>query len=161
MQAVKPKKQVKLTKANQTKKSMKMSTKKTLQKRSKRSFSSGFSTNDPRFSTINADVDRLAQTRAMPFTRLAKLPNGLRIGTEQQDSGLTTICVSIDAGSRYETEKNNGTAHFLGMFFIWGVLWEPFWIVLKKSLITTLSFSVLFQITQSTFCLTLISLFLI
>ncbi|XP_028667409.1 mitochondrial-processing peptidase subunit beta [Erpetoichthys calabaricus] len=49
----------------------------------------------------------------VPETKLTSLENGLRVASE--DSGLTTCTVGlwIDAGSRYENEKNNGTAHFL------------------------------------------------
>ncbi|KAG8142671.1 putative Mitochondrial-processing peptidase subunit beta-like protein [Naja naja] len=49
----------------------------------------------------------------VPETKVSTLDNGLRVASE--DSGLTTCTVGlwIDAGSRYENEKNNGTAHFL------------------------------------------------
>ncbi|XP_028933791.2 mitochondrial-processing peptidase subunit beta isoform X2 [Ornithorhynchus anatinus] len=49
----------------------------------------------------------------VPETRVTSLENGLRVASE--DSGLSTCTVGlwIDAGSRYENEKNNGTAHFL------------------------------------------------
>jgi len=48
-----------------------------------------------------------------PETRVTKLDNGLRVASE--DNGLSTCTVGlwIDAGSRYETNENNGTAHFL------------------------------------------------
>ncbi|XP_064300465.1 mitochondrial-processing peptidase subunit beta isoform X2 [Phalacrocorax carbo] len=49
----------------------------------------------------------------VPETRVSPLENGLQVASE--DSGLSTCTVGlwIDAGSRYENEKNNGTAHFL------------------------------------------------
>ncbi|KAJ7331283.1 hypothetical protein OS493_020073 [Desmophyllum pertusum] len=49
----------------------------------------------------------------VPETKVTTLANGLRVATE--DSGLSTATVGlwIDAGSRFETEKNNGVAHFL------------------------------------------------
>uniref|UniRef100_A0A8C1IT28 Peptidase (mitochondrial processing) beta n=1 Tax=Cyprinus carpio TaxID=7962 RepID=A0A8C1IT28_CYPCA len=49
----------------------------------------------------------------VPETKVTTLDNGLRVASE--DSGLTTCTVGlwIDAGSRYENERNNGTAHFL------------------------------------------------
>jgi len=49
----------------------------------------------------------------MPETRVTTLDNGIRVVTE--DSGILTSTVGlwIDAGSRYETESNNGVAHFL------------------------------------------------
>uniref|UniRef100_H2ZL90 Mitochondrial-processing peptidase subunit beta n=1 Tax=Ciona savignyi TaxID=51511 RepID=H2ZL90_CIOSA len=48
-----------------------------------------------------------------PETRVTQLANGLRVASE--DSGISTCTVGlwIDAGSRYETNENNGTAHFL------------------------------------------------
>uniref|UniRef100_A0A8D1QJP0 Peptidase M16 N-terminal domain-containing protein n=1 Tax=Sus scrofa TaxID=9823 RepID=A0A8D1QJP0_PIG len=64
--------------------------------------------------------NRLRSTQAatqvflnVPETRVTCLENGLRVASE--DSGLSTCTVGlwIDAGSRYENEKNNGTAHFL------------------------------------------------
>ncbi len=49
----------------------------------------------------------------VPETEVTKLDGGLRIASE--DSGIPTATVGlwIDAGSRYEYEKNNGVAHFL------------------------------------------------
>ncbi|XP_054724626.1 mitochondrial-processing peptidase subunit beta-like [Uloborus diversus] len=49
----------------------------------------------------------------VPETKVSQLSNGLRIATE--DSGIPTCTVGlwIDAGSRHETECNNGVAHFL------------------------------------------------
>ncbi|XP_026183044.1 mitochondrial-processing peptidase subunit beta isoform X1 [Mastacembelus armatus] len=49
----------------------------------------------------------------VPETKVTSLENGLRVASE--DAGLTTCTVGlwIDAGSRYENERNNGTAHFL------------------------------------------------
>jgi len=47
-------------------------------------------------------------------TKVTTLPNGLRVATETVPFADTaTIGVWIDAGSRYETAKTNGTAHFL------------------------------------------------
>ncbi|KAF7489393.1 Mitochondrial-processing peptidase subunit beta [Sarcoptes scabiei] len=49
----------------------------------------------------------------VPETRCSTLSNGIRIVTE--DSGIPTCTIGlwIDAGSRYETNENNGVAHFL------------------------------------------------
>lgn len=49
----------------------------------------------------------------VPETKVTTLRNGLRVASE--DSGLSTCTVGlwIDAGSRYENQMNNGTAHFL------------------------------------------------
>ncbi|KAJ8301794.1 hypothetical protein KUTeg_020781 [Tegillarca granosa] len=49
----------------------------------------------------------------VPETRVTTLGNGLRVATEDSGAPTCTVGVWIDAGSRYENEKNNGTAHFL------------------------------------------------
>ena len=49
-----------------------------------------------------------------PITETTTLPNGLTIATESHPHAQTaTVGVWIDAGSRAETDKTNGTAHFL------------------------------------------------
>lgn len=49
-----------------------------------------------------------------PFTEVSTLSNGLTIATEANPSAQTaTVGVWIDAGSRAETDKTSGTAHFL------------------------------------------------
>lgn len=46
--------------------------------------------------------------------QVTRLDNGLRVGTEATPFAETaTVGVWIDAGSRYETDANNGSAHFL------------------------------------------------
>jgi len=49
----------------------------------------------------------------MPPTNITTLPSNLRIGTEESFGETATIGVFIDSGSVYETEDNNGVAHFL------------------------------------------------
>ncbi|XP_072946647.1 mitochondrial-processing peptidase subunit beta [Epargyreus clarus] len=49
----------------------------------------------------------------VPPTRLTALDNGLRVASEDSGSSTATVGLWIDAGSRYETAKNNGVAHFL------------------------------------------------
>lgn len=41
------------------------------------------------------------------------LENGLRVVSEEAAGDMATVSVWIDAGSRYETERTNGVAHFL------------------------------------------------
>lgn len=49
-----------------------------------------------------------------PLTEISTLSNGLTVATEAQSHAQTaTIGVWIDAGSRAETDRTNGTAHFL------------------------------------------------
>jgi processing peptidase subunit beta len=48
------------------------------------------------------------------MTQVTRLPNGLRVASETIPFAQTaTVGVWIDAGSRYETDITNGTAHFL------------------------------------------------
>ncbi|GAA5871464.1 hypothetical protein JCM1840_002901 [Sporobolomyces johnsonii] len=56
----------------------------------------------------------LATAVAAPVTQISTLPNGLTVATESSPSASTaTVGVWIDAGSRAETDKTSGTAHFL------------------------------------------------
>jgi mitochondrial-processing peptidase subunit beta len=49
-----------------------------------------------------------------PVTEVTTLSNGLTVATEAHPSAQTaTVGVWIDAGSRAETDKTSGTAHFL------------------------------------------------
>uniref|UniRef100_A0AAQ5X3U5 Mitochondrial-processing peptidase subunit beta n=1 Tax=Amphiprion ocellaris TaxID=80972 RepID=A0AAQ5X3U5_AMPOC len=48
-----------------------------------------------------------------PETRLTSLDNGLRIASEETGHATCTVGLWISAGSRYESEKNNGTGFFL------------------------------------------------
>ncbi|SOV09468.1 probable MAS1 - mitochondrial processing peptidase beta chain precursor [Ustilago sp. UG-2017a] len=49
-----------------------------------------------------------------PITQATTLSNGLTVATESNPSAQTaTVGVWIDAGSRAETDRTNGTAHFL------------------------------------------------
>ncbi|TRM61191.1 Metalloenzyme, LuxS/M16 peptidase-like protein [Schizophyllum amplum] len=57
-----------------------------------------------------------ATTTKLPasLTEVTTLSNGLTVATESQSHAQTaTVGMWIDAGSRAETEANNGTAHFL------------------------------------------------
>ncbi|THG13111.1 hypothetical protein TEA_011691 [Camellia sinensis var. sinensis] len=72
---------------------------------------------DPRFLQHNSPHPTLTDHTsilASPLTRVTTLPNGLRVATESNFSAKTaTVGVWIDAGSRFETDQTNGTAHFL------------------------------------------------
>ena len=46
-------------------------------------------------------------------TDVSQTSNGVRVASETGFGETATVGVWIDAGSRYETEKNNGAAHFL------------------------------------------------
>lgn len=49
----------------------------------------------------------------MPATRVTVLDNGLRVATEDSGAPTATVGLWIDTGSRFETDANNGVAHFL------------------------------------------------
>jgi len=49
----------------------------------------------------------------VPATKTSICPNAMRVATEESTGETATVGVWIDAGSAYETAKNNGTAHFL------------------------------------------------
>ena len=43
----------------------------------------------------------------------SSLGNGFRVSTQAKAGDTCTVGVWIDAGSRWEDERNNGVAHFL------------------------------------------------
>ena len=49
----------------------------------------------------------------VPETRVTEISNGVRVATENSGLPTCTVGLWIDAGSRYETPKTNGVAHFL------------------------------------------------
>ncbi|XP_068206010.1 mitochondrial-processing peptidase subunit beta [Palaemon carinicauda] len=49
----------------------------------------------------------------VPPTRVTVLDNGMRVATEDAGSPTATVGLWIDTGSRFETDANNGVAHFL------------------------------------------------
>ncbi|CAF4936926.1 unnamed protein product, partial [Rotaria sp. Silwood1] len=49
----------------------------------------------------------------VPETRVTTIKNGLRVASEDYGLPTCTVGIWIDAGSRFETAENNGTAHFL------------------------------------------------
>lgn len=49
----------------------------------------------------------------IPATQITTINNGLRVASEDSGAATATVGLWIDAGSRYETEANNGVAHFL------------------------------------------------
>ncbi|XP_022750715.1 probable mitochondrial-processing peptidase subunit beta, mitochondrial isoform X2 [Durio zibethinus] len=72
---------------------------------------------DPRFvkyGSPHPTVTSHTHILSSPETKITTLANGLRVATESTLSSHTaTVGVWIDAGSRFETEETNGTAHFL------------------------------------------------
>ncbi|XP_010525113.1 PREDICTED: probable mitochondrial-processing peptidase subunit beta, mitochondrial [Tarenaya hassleriana] len=72
---------------------------------------------DPRFLKYASPHPTLTSHNhilSAPETRVTTLPNGLRIATESNLAVKTaTVGVWIDAGSRFEADETNGTAHFL------------------------------------------------
>ncbi|KAL4550904.1 hypothetical protein Ndes2526B_g08997 [Nannochloris sp. 'desiccata'] len=65
-------------------------------------------------SPFPAHMDLNPAVAQLPETKVTRLPNGLRVITETVPHASTaTVGVWIDAGSRYESDTTNGTAHFL------------------------------------------------
>eukprot|EP00485_Elphidium_margaritaceum_P010884 CAMPEP_0202691746 /NCGR_PEP_ID=MMETSP1385-20130828/6370_1 /ASSEMBLY_ACC=CAM_ASM_000861 /TAXON_ID=933848 /ORGANISM="Elphidium margaritaceum" /LENGTH=543 /DNA_ID=CAMNT_0049347193 /DNA_START=94 /DNA_END=1725 /DNA_ORIENTATION=- len=64
---------------------------------------------------LDCDISDYEDVVRWPNCKITGLENGLRIATENLpwNSNTVSIGVFIDAGSRYETEENNGSAHFL------------------------------------------------
>eukprot|EP00471_Norrisiella_sphaerica_P000463 CAMPEP_0184478226 /NCGR_PEP_ID=MMETSP0113_2-20130426/306_1 /TAXON_ID=91329 /ORGANISM="Norrisiella sphaerica, Strain BC52" /LENGTH=447 /DNA_ID=CAMNT_0026855931 /DNA_START=109 /DNA_END=1453 /DNA_ORIENTATION=- len=56
----------------------------------------------------------------MPKASVSKLSNGMRVASEPCAGDTVTVGVWVDTGSRYETEENNGVAHFLEHMFFKG-----------------------------------------
>ncbi|GAB2303335.1 hypothetical protein Dimus_037329 [Dionaea muscipula] len=72
---------------------------------------------DPRFLRYGSPEPKLEDHTSIlttPATKVTTLPNGLRVATESNLAARTaTVGVWIDAGSRFESDETNGTAHFL------------------------------------------------
>lgn len=49
----------------------------------------------------------------LPPTAVTRLDSGLRVATEDSGAPTATVGLWIDAGSRFENDRNNGVAHFL------------------------------------------------
>ncbi|KJE91163.1 peptidase beta [Capsaspora owczarzaki ATCC 30864] len=58
--------------------------------------------------------------RTTPETKITTLKNGLRVASENTGHLSATVGLWIDTGSRFETEQNNGVAHFLEHMFFKG-----------------------------------------
>lgn len=61
----------------------------------------------------SAAVFRGLAGSAQTPTQITRLSNGLRVASQYTFDETLTVGVWIDAGSRFETKENNGTAHFL------------------------------------------------
>lgn len=48
-----------------------------------------------------------------PPTRVTTLDSGMRVASEDSGAATATVGLWIDSGSRYETDENNGVAHFM------------------------------------------------
>ncbi|XP_032825634.1 mitochondrial-processing peptidase subunit beta-like [Petromyzon marinus] len=66
-----------------------------------------------RCMSTKGDVGYAQALLNIPETQVSTLDNGLRVASENSGLHTCTVGLWIDAGSRYENEKNNGTAHFL------------------------------------------------
>uniref|UniRef100_W5NBB5 Mitochondrial-processing peptidase subunit beta n=1 Tax=Lepisosteus oculatus TaxID=7918 RepID=W5NBB5_LEPOC len=60
-----------------------------------------------------AGVSYAESLRSIPETQVTTLDTGLRVASEETDLPTCTVGLWLGAGSRYETEKNNGCGFFL------------------------------------------------
>lgn len=69
------------------------------------------------FQFTRGKADASAEFKAallnVPATNVSSIGNGLRVATENNGAATATVGLWIDAGSRYENDRNNGVAHFL------------------------------------------------
>ena len=72
-----------------------------------------------RFSSpVPTAIDHSPLLSSLPETQVTVLPNGLRVATESIPfAETTTVGVWINSGSRFETDADNGVAHFLEHIF--------------------------------------------
>ena len=64
--------------------------------------------------------------RTPPDLQVTTLANGLRVASQViPHSEISTVGIYLDAGSRYETEQNNGVAHFLEHLMFKGTKARP------------------------------------
>uniref|UniRef100_A0A8C3A4B4 Ubiquinol-cytochrome c reductase core protein 1 n=1 Tax=Cyclopterus lumpus TaxID=8103 RepID=A0A8C3A4B4_CYCLU len=61
----------------------------------------------------HASVSYAQSLAGAPETHLTTLDNGLRVASEETGHATCTVGLWINAGSRYESEKNNGVGFFL------------------------------------------------
>lgn len=65
-------------------------------------------------ATLQVGPRKRPGANVQPLTQVTMLPNGLTVATESNPSAQTaTVGAWIDAGSRSECARTNGTAHFL------------------------------------------------
>uniref|UniRef100_A0A7S3Z8A2 Mitochondrial-processing peptidase subunit beta n=1 Tax=Lotharella globosa TaxID=91324 RepID=A0A7S3Z8A2_9EUKA len=65
-------------------------------------------------------MSTIPNLETMPKTTVSRLSNGMRVASEPCAGNTVTVGVWVDTGSRYETEENNGVAHFLEHMFFKG-----------------------------------------
>ncbi|XP_035774372.1 mitochondrial-processing peptidase subunit beta-like [Anopheles albimanus] len=74
--------------------------------------SRGYRLGSSRTKLSNAERFRAALLNVPP-TDVTRLENGLRVASENSGTETATVGLWIDAGSRWESDVNNGVAHFL------------------------------------------------
>ena len=61
----------------------------------------------------NRVAARAYSVASVPPTKVSQLPSGLRVASEDTGGETATVGVWIDAGSSFETDADNGSAHLL------------------------------------------------
>ena len=54
-----------------------------------------------------------ADAISAPITEMTTLPNGVRVVSQETHRQCSTLCALVKVGSRFETDENAGTTHFL------------------------------------------------
>lgn len=75
----------------------------------------GYYEHHPFYTLQKAEGAKYEDVQNYPVCQTSVLSNGLMVATEQSpwNNLSTSVGVFVDAGSRYENDENNGTAHFL------------------------------------------------
>jgi len=79
----------------------------------RRAVSTCFSRVGKRFGREMSSLQVELAAWQQPPTKVTTLSNGMRVASQYTPDETVTVGVWIDAGSRFETKENNGTAHFL------------------------------------------------
>jgi len=54
-----------------------------------------------------------ASSKPRPVAQVTTLPNGMRVISEETYGAVSALSLFVDAGSRFETDGNNGVSHML------------------------------------------------
>lgn len=85
-----------------------------------RRFGSSTATSTSSSSAPTETATTIQAVHRIPATQVTQLPNGVRVASQRMNGASATVGLWVDTGSRYESEQNNGVAHFLEHMFFKG-----------------------------------------